>query len=97
MMPEADELRVLCGLCSLLLVLGQLMYECGQVRSKNASSVFLRGLATLTLSLVTSWVAGFALAHSSGHYLIGHDYNYSTLYKVPQVESRARQSTTSFN
>ena len=37
---------------------------------------------TLTLSLVTSWVAGFALAHSSGHYLFGHDPDYLTLASV---------------
>ena len=92
---DQDSWTLLCSLLVLLMVLGLHMIEAGCVRSKSVASVFLRNLASLTICLVTSWICGFMFAHSSGHYLIGHDYNYSTLYKVPQVESRARQSTTS--
>jgi len=83
-MTDHEAWSLLCSMLVFLMFLGLLMIEAGCVRSKNAASVFLRGLATLTISLVTSWICGFMFAHSSGHYLIGFDSNYSTLHRVPE-------------
>ena len=84
-MTDHEAWSLLCSMLVFLMFLGLLMIEAGCVRSKNAASVFLRGLACLTISLVTSWICGFMFAHSSGHYLIGFDSNYSTLHRVPEV------------
>ena len=81
--PESESL--LYSMLVFLMLLGLLMVEAGCVRSKNAASVFLRGLASLMISLVTSWICGYMFAHSSGHYLIGYDSNYSILHRVPEV------------
>ena len=84
-MTDHESWSLFCSMLVFLMFLGLLMIEAGCVRSKNAASVFLRGLASLTISLVTSWICGFMFAHSSGHYLIGFDSNYSTLHRVPEV------------
>ena len=84
-MPYPDEFRLLYSMLVFLMFLGLLMIEAGCVRSKNVASVFLRGLATLTISLVTSWICGFMFALSSGHYLIGYDSDYATLHRVSEV------------
>ena len=91
--PESESL--LYSMLVFLMLLGLLMIEAGCVRSKNAASVFLRGLASLMISLVTSWICGFMFAHSSGHYLIGYDSNYSTLHRVPEVRILIEWSTNS--
>ena len=84
-MTMTDSESLLYSMLVFLMLLGLLMIEAGCVRSKNAASVFLRGLASLMISLVTSWICGYMFAHSSGHYLIGYDSNFSTLHRVPEV------------
>jgi len=84
---DSESESLLFSMLLFLMLLGLLMIEAGCVRSKNAASVFLRGLASLMISLVTSWICGYMFAHSSGHYLIGYDSNFSTLHRVPEGTS----------
>lgn len=85
-MKDNELWSLLCSMLVFLMFLGLLMIEAGCVRSKNVASVFFRGLASLTISLVTSWICGFMFAHSSGHYLIGYDSNFATLHQVQEVK-----------
>ena len=70
----------------LLMLIGLQMIEAGSVRSKNVSSVFLRGIATLTISIGCSWICGFMFCFSKGHYLLGYDSDYLALTKVETQE-----------
>ena len=86
---ESVNLEVLCTLTVLLMLLGLQMIEAGSVRSKNVSSVFMRGLASLTICIICSWLTGFMFTHSAGHYLLGYDPDYLILHNVT-AEDRSR-------
>eukprot|EP00092_Neocalanus_flemingeri_P030473 GFUD01033079.1.p1 GENE.GFUD01033079.1~~GFUD01033079.1.p1 ORF type:complete len:174 (-),score=35.62 GFUD01033079.1:71-592(-) len=87
LLPTEDHspalLEVFSGLLVLLLLLGLQLVEAGSVRKKNNSGVFMRGLACLTISLVTSWVCGYAFSFSPGHYLLGYSSGWFGLHSVP--------------
>ena len=76
-------LQVVCGLLVLLLQLGLQLVEAGSVRKKNSSAIFMRGLACLTISLLTSWVCGYSFSFSPGHYLLGYSSGWFGLHSVP--------------
>ena len=86
---ESANLEIWCSMTVLLMLLGLQMIEAGSVRSKNVSSVFMRGLASLTIVIICSWLTGFMFTHSSGHYLLGYDPDYLILHNVTS-ETRAR-------
>ena len=81
-MDENTYMSPVYSLLVFLMLIGLQMIEAGSVRSKNVSSVFLRGIATLTISIVCSWICGFMFCFSKGHYLLGYDSDYLTLNKV---------------
>ena len=88
LMPTEDPslpavIQVFSGLFVLLLQLGLQLVEAGSIRSKNTSAVFMRGLACLTISVVISWVCGYAFSFSSGHYLLGYSSGWFGLHSVP--------------
>ena len=80
---ESSMFYTICAMLVLLMMLGLQMIEAGSVRSKNVSSVFMRGFATLTISLICSWICGYMFTYSDGHYLLGYDHDYLILHKVP--------------
>ena len=51
---DSSLMQVLSGLFVLVLQLGLQLVEAGSIRSKNTSTVFMRGLACLTISVVIS-------------------------------------------
>ena len=79
---DSSIMQVMCGLFVLFLQLGLQLVEAGSIRSKNTSTVFMRGLGCLTISVVISWVCGYAFSFSPGHYLLGYDSNWFGLHKV---------------
>jgi len=79
------------------MMLGLQMIEAGSVRSKNVSSVFLRGLASLTICIICSWLTGYMFTHSSGHYLLGYDADYLILHNVTTVDRSQWQLYTSIS
>ena len=83
---ESNSPSIIFSMLVLLMLIGIQMIEAGSVRSKNVSSVFLRGLATLTISLVCSWICGYMFTHTSGHFFLGYNSDYLTLNKVPDKE-----------
>ena len=83
---DEDNSRLIWSLCVLLMVLGLQMIEAGCVRTKNVASVFMRGFASFTISIISSWLCGFMFSHSSGHYLLGYDSDYLILYNVTSQE-----------
>jgi len=74
---------VVSGVLVLLLHLGLLLVEAGAVRRKNVASVFTRGLACLMVTVVLSWVCGFALAMSEGNPFVGTSTGYFGLHTLP--------------
>jgi len=85
-MDENTSMSPLYSMLVLLMLIGLQMIEAGSVRSKNVSSVFLRGIATLTISIGCSWICGFMFCFSKGHYLLGYDSDYLALTKVETQE-----------
>ena len=79
---DSSMMQVLSGLFVLILLLGLQLVEAGSTRSKNTSTVFMRGLACLTITVVISWVCGYSFTFSPGHYLLGYDSNWFGLHKV---------------
>jgi len=79
---DSSMIQVSCGFLVLLLQLGLQLVEAGSIRSKNTSTVFMRGLACLTISVVITWVCGYSFTFSPGHYLLGYDSNWFGLHKV---------------
>ena len=71
------------SLCVLLLHLGLQLVEAGSVRSRSVSSVMMRGLASLTLTLITTWVCGYCFAFSPGGPMLGTDPGYLVLTRLP--------------
>jgi len=76
-------LELVCSLCLLLLHLGLQLVEAGSVRSKSVSSVMMRGLTSLTLATISSWMCGYCFAWSSGGPMLGTDPAYLTLTNLP--------------
>ena len=81
---ENSMFYTICAVLVLLMMLGLQMIEAGSVRAKNVSSVFMRGFASLTISIICSWICGYMFTFSEGHYLLGYDHDYLILHKVPQ-------------
>ena len=63
----------------LFLFTGLQLVEVGSVRSRSVSSVMMRGLASLTLTVITTWVCGYCFAFSPGGAMLGTDPGYLVL------------------
>ena len=74
------------SLCVLLLQLGLQLVEAGSVRSKSVSSVMMRGLTSLTLAIIASWICGYCFAWSSGGPMLGTDPGHLVLTKLPSTD-----------
>lgn len=85
---------VVSGVLVLLLHLGLLLVEAGAVRRKNVASVFTRGLACLMVTVVLSWVCGFALAMSEGNPFVGTSTGYFGLHALPAASPSWFLATT---
>ena len=79
--------QVSSGLLVLFLLIGLQLVEAGSVRMKNTSAVFMRGIACLTISLLTSWVCGYSFTFSPGNFLLGYSSNWFGLHSVPDDAS----------
>ena len=91
---QQSTFTVVCGLLVIFLYLGLLLVEAGSVRSKNVSTVFTRGLACFTISVIISWVCGFAFALSPGHSFIGFHPDFFGLHSLPSNTSLDRYFLT---
>jgi len=81
--PTSSWLELVSSLCLLLLQLGLHLLEAGSVRSKNVSSVMMRGLSSLALTITASWVCGYCFAWSNGGPVLGSDPAYLVLTNLP--------------
>ena len=77
--------RLASSLCVLLLHLGLQLVEAGSVRSRSVSSVMMRGLTSLTLTVITTWVCGYCFAFSPGGPMLGTDPAYLVLTSLPST------------
>ena len=87
---QQSSITVVCGLLVILLYLGLLLVEAGSVQSKNVSTVFTRGFACFTISVVIFWVCGFSFAISPGHSFIGFHPDFFGLHSLPSNSSLDR-------
>ena len=73
------------SLCILLLHLGLQLVEAGSVRSRSVASVMMRGLTSLTLTIITTWMCGYCFAFSPGGPILGTDPGYLVLTSLPST------------
>ena len=81
-----DSSQLASSLCVLLLQLGLQLVEAGSVRSRSVSSVMMRALTSLTLTVITTWMCGYCFAFSPGGSMLGTDPRYLVLTSLPSTK-----------
>ena len=67
------------AIMTIFMQVGFTMIECGTVRRKNASSIFVKSIYNILIGIIVFWLFGYGLGFGKVENLIGSDNgNYAT-------------------